>query len=91
MAMYVAAMQQLSGVNAINIYCGPILNHATSTEVAMLMSTLIIAVKLVATFFTTLIITRFGRKILLLIGLILDAVGTGMIAIGFAFQSEEEK
>lgn len=40
MAVHVAAMQQLSGVNALNIYCGPILNSATTAEVAMLIPTL---------------------------------------------------
>ena len=65
MAIHVAIVHQLSGVNAINIYCGPILEKASSAEVALLVPTLLALVKLSATFVTSLIITRFGRKALI--------------------------
>jgi hypothetical protein len=39
--MHLSVMQQFSGINAINIYCNPIVNRATSGELALLMSSLV--------------------------------------------------
>lgn len=65
MAVHVAIAQQLTGINAINVYCGPILEKATSTEIAILVPTLLGSIKLSSTFVTSLIITKFGRKTLI--------------------------
>ena len=62
MAFHVSVTQQLTGVNAINVYCGPILEKATSAELAMFIPTLLILIKFLSTVVTTFIIGRFGRK-----------------------------
>ena len=41
MGLHLAVMQQLSGVNAINLYCNPIVNKAVTGELALLMSSFI--------------------------------------------------
>ena len=66
MAVHVAIAQQLSGVNAINIYCGPILEKATSSvEMALLIPSLLGMGKFFGTIMTSVVISRFGRKKLL--------------------------
>jgi hypothetical protein len=65
MAVSVAVTQQLTGVNAINVYCGPILEKATSAEIAMLVPTLLALIKLLSTLVTSFIIAKFGRKTLI--------------------------
>jgi hypothetical protein len=40
MAIHVAISQQLSGVNAFNLYCGQILNKNMTFELALIMPTL---------------------------------------------------
>jgi SP family xylose:H+ symportor-like MFS transporter len=91
MAVHVAIAQQLSGVNAINVYCGPILQKATSSvEVALLIPTLLGMVKFLGTLMTSVVISRFGRKTLVEVGAILLTIACVMMAVGFDFQSEEE-
>jgi hypothetical protein len=65
MAIHVAISQQLSGVNAFNLYCGQILNKNMTFELALIMPTLMTMEKLITTFVTSVIVKRYGRKTLL--------------------------
>lgn len=89
MAVHVAVAQQFSGVNAINVYCGPILEKATSSvEVALLIPTLLGMVKFSGTIMASVVISRFGRKTLIEVGALLLTFACVMMAVGFGFQSE---
>jgi len=76
-------MQQLSGVNAINFYCNPIVAKAVSGELSLLMSSFITLEKVLTTFATSFILTRFGRKAVLEIGGLCEGCACAMIAVGF--------
>lgn len=83
-AAYVAIAQQLSGVNAINVYCGPILEKAVSSvELALLVPTLLATTKFLGTIITSVVISRFGRKTLLEVGVLLLTAACVMMAVGF--------
>ena len=53
------------------------------------MPTLMTTQKLITTFITSVIIKRYGRKILLELGLLFAALGSGCVALGFLLESGE--
>lgn len=65
MGVHIIVMTQMSGVNAYNVYCGPILNQATTPQIAMLLPTLMALEKLSTSFATTYLASKFGRKTIL--------------------------
>lgn len=81
-------MQQFSGINAINIYCNPIVDKATSGELALLMSSLVNLEKLIAVSTSSLLLHHFGRKTLLQIGVAVACVACIMSAVGFYLQDD---
>lgn len=82
-------MQQLSGINAVAIYGGSIAGKATSGELALLMPSLINLEQVLATFLTSYLLTKFGRKIILLIGALGEGIACGIIMIGFFVQDDQ--
>lgn len=70
-AIHLAALQQLSGINAVAVYGGDIAAKATSGELALLMPSLINIEQVLGTFATGLLLMKFGRKTILQVGTIL--------------------
>ena len=81
-------MQQFSGINAVVVYGGKIAEQATSGEMALLMPSLINLIQVLTTFFTSYLLTRFGRKILLLMGALLEGVACAIVMIGFFIKDD---
>ena len=81
------ALQQLSGINYVLSYSAPIFKSA-GTDIDECLSTMLIgAIQVLGTFVTTLIIDKFGRKVLLLISDFLICVS--MIGVGVFFALSE--
>jgi len=87
-ALHLAIMQQLSGINAVAIYGGDIASKATSGELTLLMPSLINLEQVLATFATSYLLTKFGRRIILLIGALCEGIACGIIMIGFMIQDK---
>jgi len=79
-------MQQLSGVNAVAIYGGIIASKATSGELALLMPSLVNLEQVLATFVTSYLLTKFGRRVILLYGSLFEGIACCIITIGFFIQ-----
>lgn len=90
MSFHVAASQQLCGVNAINIYCGPIIEDIVGGELRLFIPSLLISMKLIGTLTTSYAISRLGRKTLLQIGLLVLCICNALIFVGFDMRDEEE-
>jgi sugar porter (SP) family MFS transporter len=91
-ALYVglglAIFQQITGINAVIYYANEIFDRAgftTAKEQADATLFAVGAVNVLATFIAVAFVDRFGRKPLLLAGLI--GMGASLTAIGFAFLS----
>lgn len=79
-------MQQFSGINAVNIYCNPIIAKATTGELTLLMSSIIQFEKLITVLISTVLLSRFGRKTILQIGMVIVGLATTSAALGFFIQ-----
>jgi hypothetical protein len=82
-AIHLAALQQLSGVNAIVVYGGDIASNATTGELSSLMPTIINFEQIIAGLLTSLLLKRLGRKSILQVGTFLEGVGCLLVCIGF--------
>lgn len=78
-----AALQQLSGINAIAVYGGDIASNATSGELALLMTSLINLEQVLGTFATGLLLVKLGRKTILQVGTMLEGIADLLVAVGF--------
>jgi MFS family permease len=76
-------MQQFSGINAVAVYGGDIAGKAVSGELALLMPSLINLEQVLATFVTSYLLTRFGRRTILLYGALFEGIACGFVMIGF--------
>ena len=83
MAIHLAASQQLSGVNALAIYGTYIAEKATTSELSLLMPSLINFEQFCATFATGILLMKFGRKTILQFGTFFGGIGVLVTAIGF--------
>ena len=83
MAFHVGAFQQLSGVNAINIYCGPIIEDISTGEIRLIIPTLLISMKFVGTVVTSFALTKIGRRTILQLGLFVLCIMNLIIFVGF--------
>ena len=77
------ATNQMSGANAVNIYCGPIATKSVSAEMALLLPAFIQLVKILAALSTVVLLRKYGRKTIFLPGL-LSTMGA-LICIGVGF------
>ncbi len=82
-AIHLAALQQLSGVNAIVVYGGDIASNATTGELSSLMPTIINFEQIIGGLLTSLLLKRLGRKSILQVGTFLEGVGCLLVCIGF--------
>jgi len=85
-AIHLAVMQQFCGINAVAIYGGKIAEKATSGEFALLIGSLINFEQVLACFVTGIVLTKFGRKIILQIGSLSIGISCLFIMIGFFIQ-----
>ncbi|XP_030571757.1 facilitated trehalose transporter Tret1-2 homolog isoform X1 [Drosophila novamexicana] len=82
--------QQLSGINAVIFYSKTIFEDA-KTDIGASMSTILIGVmQVVATFVSTLVVDRLGRRILLLASGIVMALSTTAIGVYFYLKDQNE-
>lgn len=79
-------MQQFSGINAINIYCNPILIRTTHGELVLLMSSIINFEKTITVIVSSLLLARFGRKPLLQLGVVTAGIACATTGVGFLLQ-----
>lgn len=84
--VHLAIMQQFSGINAINIYCNPIVTRTTRGELVLLMSSLINLEKIITVLISSVLLAHFGRKPLLQFGALVAGIACIMSAIGFFLQ-----
>ena len=90
LAVAIAMFNQLSGINAIMYYMSDIFQMAGSnTESALFQSCLIGAINLIATLAGLLLIDRFGRKCLMLIGSIGYIVSLAAVTLMFVHYGDE--
>lgn len=82
-ALHLAIMQQFSGINAVAVYGGKIAGKATGGELANLMPSLINLEQVLATFVTSYLLTKLGRRTILLYGALFEGIACGLIMIGF--------
>jgi MFS family permease len=82
-AIHLAALQQLAGVNAIVVYGGDIASNATTGELSSLMPTIINFEQIIGGLLTSLLLKRLGRKSILQVGTFLEGVGCLLVCIGF--------
>ncbi|EDW70801.1 facilitated trehalose transporter Tret1-2 homolog isoform X1 [Drosophila virilis] len=83
--------QQLSGINAVIFYSKTIFEDA-KTDIGASMSTILIGVmQVVATFVSTLVVDRLGRRILLLASGIVMALSTTAIGVYFYLKDQNEE
>lgn len=76
-------MQQFSGINGVAIYGGKIASEATSGELELLMPALINLEQVLATFVTSYLLVKFGRRTILLYGALFEGIACGFVMIGF--------
>lgn len=88
--MHLAALQQLSGVNAIIVYGGDIASSATSGELSALMPSLINFEQVLGTFATGILLAKFGRKTILQVGTLLEGISCVLVGIGFFLKKGSE-
>ncbi|GJG87288.1 MFS transporter [Gemmatimonadetes bacterium T265] len=85
LAVVIAVLNQLSGINAVLYYAPRVFRQAGSgTDSALLQSVLVGGTNLVFTVLALFIIDRFGRRPLLAAGGIGAAASLGLTALGFA-------
>lgn len=82
-AIHLAALQQLSGINALAVYGGKIASKAVSGELALLMPSLINFEQVLGTFATGLLLMKFGRKTILQFGTFFEGLADLLVAVGF--------
>ena len=82
-ALYMALTNQLSGANAVNIYCGPIAAKSVSFELALLIPAFTQFVKSMSALSAAFLLRKFGRKTLLLTGLSFLILALLFIGTGF--------
>lgn len=75
--------QQLSGVNAVIFYSGQIFKDAGSSLEPAIATIIVGVMQVVAVFISTLIVDRFGRRLLLLSSIVAMFVTTLILAIYF--------
>lgn len=78
--------QQLGGINAVIFYVGTIFEEANSSLAASDVTILVGVMQVIATFISSLIIDKFGRKILLLISDFIMAIAGILLAIYFTLK-----
>ena len=83
-------MQQFSGINGVAIYGGKIAGEATSGELALLMPSLINFEQVLATFVTSYLLTKFGRRQILLYGALFEGIACGLVMIGFFVKGDSD-
>ena len=84
LAVAIAAFNQLSGINAVLYYAPDIFKMAgASGDVALLQSIVVGLVNLIATMAALVVIDKFGRRRLMLVGSIGYLVSLGAIALVF--------
>ncbi|XP_071627976.1 facilitated trehalose transporter Tret1-like [Temnothorax longispinosus] len=82
--------QQLSGVNTLIFYAKIIFDHAGSTLSSSTSSVIVGIVQVIATYFSTILIERTGRKLLLFISASVMAVCMFTLSGYFRFQSSHD-
>lgn len=82
--------QQLSGVNSLIFYAKRIFDDAGSTLSSSISSVIIGVVQVIATYFSTIMIERAGRKLLLFISASVMAVCMFTLSGYFRFQSSHD-
>ena len=85
-----AALQQLSGINAFVIYGGEIAQKATSEELSALIPSLLNFEQVLGTFATGFLLITFGRKTILQFGTLFAGVSNVLIFIGFFLQEHTD-
>jgi hypothetical protein len=85
-AIHLAAMQQLSGVNAISVYAWQITEKVSTGELSLLIPSLITLERLFCTIGSSILLTKFGRKTILHFGAFFEGLSCGLVAIGFLIQ-----
>mmetsp|Transcript_12290 Transcript_12290/g.14115 ORF Transcript_12290/g.14115 Transcript_12290/m.14115 type:complete len:487 (-) Transcript_12290:244-1704(-) len=76
--MFIAFLQQMTGVNAFIFYSTDIFRKAAGDDTAVTLSVILNALNLLATLVSGQIINRFGRKTILIVG---DVLITGTIIV----------
>lgn len=93
MAIHIAALQQISGINAFVIYGQDIAAKSVSGELAALIPSITNFEQVMGTFLTGFLLLKFGRKTILQFGTIMAGVSNILIFVGFMLNSrlgEEE-
>ena len=86
-AIHLAALQQLSGINALAVYGGDIAANASKGELSLLMPSLINFEQVIGTFATGILLMKFGRKSIMQVGTILEGFADILVAVGFFIKS----
>ena len=82
-AILLAVMQQFSGINAIVVYGTKIAESAVSGELKLLIPSLINLDQVITTFFTSYLLSKYGRRSLLLMGGLLISLACAVVMVGF--------
>ena len=82
-AIHVAALQQISGINAFVVYGGDIASKTASGELPALMPSLINFEQVLGTFATGFLLIKFGRKAILQFGTLMAGLGNALVFLGF--------
>lgn len=88
-AIHLAFLQQMSGINSIITYSNKIIDKAYPDQ-ADLLATLINFEQIFATLLTSFLLGKFGRKFILQSGTLFEAISLMIIAIGFLINSKED-
>ena len=78
-----AISQQLSGINTISVYCEAISVKLISGELGHLMSSFISIVKTIGTLIASFVLSKVGRKTVILLGFFSLGIGSILLTIGF--------
>ncbi|XP_050304706.1 facilitated trehalose transporter Tret1-like [Anthonomus grandis grandis] len=81
--------QQLSGINAVMFYSGAIFKDAASSVQSELCVTIVGAVQVVATVFSSWSVEKLGRKVLLMVSAGVMALSTLLMGIYFLLKDKE--
>ena len=85
-AINTALLLQLSGVNTIIVYGGKIAKSIVSGDLVKIMPILINLDQLIAIFFVSFLLGKYGRRDFLLYGTFVEIIANGLVAVGFLFK-----
>lgn len=86
MAINTAFLLQLSGVNTIIVYGGKIAKSVVTGDLIKIMPILINLDQLIAIFFVSFLLVKYGRRDFLVYGTLVEIFANCLVAVGFLFK-----